>query len=183
MAEGDSAGQARGWFVQAAGKVWGPYPEARIQAFVAEGRVAAETLLGVAPEGPFHPAARHGRLSSLFGDPVEAHASPASPVAEAAPAYAPTPARPLLVWAGLKSQKPERFEQALAAHGPFVRIGADLWLVRARTGASALRNALTRRIGSDDALMVVEAPLEQAAWFNLAGDADRTMRQLWAAQG
>ena len=60
---------------------------------------------------------------------------------------------------------------------------ADLWLVRARTGASALRNALTRRIGSDDALMVVEAPLEQAAWFNLAGDADRTMRQLWAAQG
>ena len=84
MAEGDSAGQARGWFVQAAGKVWGPYPEARIQAFVAEGRVAAETLLGVAPEGPFHPAARHGRLSSLFGDPVEAHASPASPVAEGA---------------------------------------------------------------------------------------------------
>ena len=176
MAEGDSAGApARVWFVQAAGKVWGPYPDARIEAFVAEGRVAAETLLGTTAEGPFLPAARQARLHRLFGDVGLAAEAP-----EPAPA-APSAARALMVWAGLKSQAPERFEQAVAAHGPFVRIGADLWLVRSRLGPSALRNALTRRLGQADALMVVEAPLDQAAWFNLDGDADRTMRQLWAA--
>jgi hypothetical protein len=187
MAEGDSAGErTRVWFVQAAGKVWGPYPEARIEAFVAEGRVASETLLASAAQGPFHPAGHQAKLHRLFGDAVaEPAIEPARPAPEPAsyapaPAYAPGPAKALMVWAGLKSQRPERFEQAIAAHGPFVRVGSDLWLVRTRMGASALRNALTRRLDAADALMVVEAPLEQAAWFNLDGDADRTIRQLWA---
>ena len=171
--------QVRGWFVQAAGKVWGPYPEARIEAFVAEGRVAAETLLGTTAEGPFHPAARHARLLRLFSDAADAPEAPAAPT-EPAPSYALVQARPLMVWAGLKSQTPERFEQVVAAHGPFVRAGAGLWLVRTRMGPQALRNALTRRLGPDDSLMVLEASLDHAAWFNLDGDADRTLRLLWA---
>ncbi|HTK35043.1 MAG TPA: hypothetical protein VL358_07110 [Caulobacteraceae bacterium] len=181
MAEGDSSvDPPRVWFVQAAGKVWGPYPEARIEAFVAEGRVAAETLLAPAAEGPFHPAGRHGGLHRLFGDDPAVEEAAAAPEGQAAPAYAPQPARALMVWTGLKSQGPDRFEQALALHGPFVRIGADLWLVRTRLGPQALRNALTRRLDAADRLIVVEAPLDQVAWFNLDRDADRTLRQLWA---
>jgi hypothetical protein len=30
--------------------------------------------------------------------------------------------------------------------------------------------------------MVVDAPLGQAAWFNLDGETDRTLRQLWGAK-
>jgi hypothetical protein len=171
--------RARVWFVQAAGKVWGPYPETRIEAFVAEGRVAAETLLASAAEGPFHPAARQARLHRLFGD-VEP-AMDGTGFGAAAPAYAPGPARALMVWVGLKSQRAERFEQLIAAHGPFVRIGADLWLVRTRMAPPALRNALSRRLEATDTLMVMEAPLDQVAWFNLDGDTDRTLRQIWSA--
>ena len=182
MAEGDSVDPPRVWFVQAAGRVWGPYPDARIEDFVGEGRVAADTLMATSAEGPFHPAARQARLHRLFGDAAPAPGAPApvEAVPDRAGAHALGPARALMVWAGLKSQRPERFEQAVAAHGPFVRVGADLWLVRTRLSPPGLRNALTRRLDAADALMVVEAPLDQAAWFNLDGDADRTLRQLWA---
>jgi hypothetical protein len=179
MAEGESAVErTRLWFVQAGGSVWGPYPEARIEAFVAEGRVAAETMLAASPEGPFHPAAHQARLHRLFGDRATPEPLPPSQPEEARPVQGP--ARALMVWVGLKSQKPERFEQVVATHGPFVRVGSDLWLVRTRIGAAALRNALSRRLDASDTLMVIEAPIDQAAWFNLDGEADRTMRALWA---
>ncbi|HTI66240.1 MAG TPA: hypothetical protein VL460_01700 [Caulobacteraceae bacterium] len=167
------------WYVQAGGKVWGPYPEARIGAFVAEGRVAPETLMAPQAEGPFRPAARQARLHRLFGD-VEL-AGPDGPARPQAPEAASTlPVRPLLVWAALKSQRPDRFEALLGAYGPYVRVGPGLWLVRARVGPAGLRNAMTRRLDGGDALMVLDAPLDQAAWFNLDGAVDRTLRQLWA---
>lgn len=180
-----SAEPAGAWYVQAAGRVWGPYSQARLEAFVDEGRVAAETLVGPSAEGPFLPAVRQARLHRLFGD-AEPEAD--GPLAAALPSArqsprTPEPAgqpRPLLVWTALAGRA-ERLEEALAAHGPFVRIGPDLWLVRARLGPAPLRNALSRRLGPADRLMVVEAPLAQAAWFNIEGETDRTLRQLWLA--
>lgn len=169
------------WYVQAGGKVWGPYAYARVEAFVSEGRVAPETLMAPDAEGPFRPAARQARLHRLFGD-VEL-AAPEAPVpAEAAPVETGSqtaPARPLLVWAALKSQRPERFEQLLGAHGAFVRVGPGLWLVRARMAPAALRNVMTRRLDAGDALMVLDAPLDRAAWFNIDGETDKTLRQMW----
>ena len=60
------------------------------------------------------------------------------------------------------------------------RIRPGVWLLRAAMTPSALRNALSRRLGAADVLLVVEAPLAQAAWFNLDGEADRALRSLWA---
>ena len=93
------------------------------------------------------------------------------------------PVRALLVWAQLSSRSAQGFHAALAATGPGVAIRPGLWLVQARTGASSLRNLLSRRLGETDALMVVEAPLDQAAWFNLDPARDRELRRLWAASG
>jgi len=184
---GASAESASAWYVQAAGRVWGPYSQARLEAFVEEGRVAAETLVGLSAEGPFLPAARQARLHRLFGDVDPGQDGPLADVAPLAAARhaakAAEPAaqpRPLLVWAVLTGRV-EPFEAVLAAHGPFVRVGPDLWLVRARLGPAPLRNALSRRLTPADRLMVVEAPLAQAAWFNVEGETDRALRQLWLA--
>ena len=62
-------------------------------------------------------------------------------------------------------------------------IRPGLWLVQARTNASTLRNLLSRRLGEADALLVVEAPLEQAAWFNLEPARDRELRRMWTGAG
>ena len=193
------------WFIEAAGRVWGPYPEARLANFVAEGRVARETLVGPRPEGPFGPAVRQARLRGLFGetgpsgsDLDDTPAEPAQPTRlqprsqparEAAPeprvgrpaqtAAQPDPGRPLLVWTSLAGGRADRFEDVLDGVGPFARVQPGLWLVRSPLGPAALRNALTRRMQAGDSLMVVHASLDQAAWFNLDGETDRSLRQLW----
>jgi hypothetical protein len=169
------------WFIRAAGRVWGPYPEDRLSDFVGEGRVAAETLVGPTAEGPFAPAAHQARLFRLFGGASPDVADRGEPVS--APVGEPQPdmakAEPLLVLASLKSSRADVLESLIGAYGPFARIMPGLWLVRAKLGPAGLRNALTRRLQSEDRLMVMSAPMSHAAWFNLDSETDRTLRQLW----
>lgn len=154
------------WFIQAAGRVWGPYAEARLQGFVAEGRVTAGTRVASHPEGPFAPARERIELDALFG----------APRPEPAPSG---PLRSMLVWAELASTGVEPFEDELSAYGAQVAIRHGLWFVQTRLEPAALRNALSRGLRGDDALLVVEAPLNRTAWFNLGGAAERHLRHIW----
>ena len=219
------------WYVKAAGGVWGPYPETRVHAFVAEGRVGPETPLSPWLEGPFGPAAANAEFAALFqprrAPPPEPPqpaaavarsggaaqyataaqaalqaASPQSAVVQSAVAQSafvksamvqpvavqPQPAaleaaplRPLLVWAQLSARSSPGFQSALTSSGAGVTIRPGLWLVQGRMGAAALRNLLSRTLGDGDALLVVEASLDQAAWFNLDPARDRELRRLWSA--
>ena len=179
-----------GWYVEAAGRIWGPYPEDRIEVFIGEGRVAPETPLATDKAGPFTPADRCARFRPLFpkeDQRPEPSRPPRRPVETERPltlglgAPETEPPRPLLVWAQLAH--PQGFEAALGAYGPAVRIERELWLVRARSSPAALRNALSRRLEADDILMVVEAQLAQTAWFNLDDTTDRAVRRLWLGEG
>ncbi len=196
---------APGWFVEAAGQVWGPYSPVRLARFVAEGRVTPDSLVAVEIEGPFHPAGRWRSLAPLFQAPKRYHHQPApiveaepelqpTPTVQPKPATTPTPAprmdtpqpapspattRPLLVWAELASLSAEPFEALIARYGAVVAIRPTVWLVQARCDAAALRNALSRRLTGADALIIVHAPLDHAAWFNLDSAAERRLRQVW----
>jgi hypothetical protein len=196
---------AQAWFVQAAGRVWGPYSPVRLARFVAEGRVTPDSLVAADIKGPFHPAGRWRGLATLFHAQKPYHHQPA-PIAEPEPASRPAPTaqpkptptlarearpdptqvspsaaptRPLLVWADLESLSADQFEALLARYGAVVAIRPPVWLVQARCDAAALRNALSRRLTGADALIIVHAPLEQAAWFNLDSAAERGLRQVW----
>lgn len=127
---------------------------------------------------PASPAARVDRVaeSAPFATP-----QPAAPAA-AGSAAGLIAARPMVVWAALASLTPNRFESVLAAYGPYAAIRPGLWLVQARMSPAALRNALSRRLRTDDALLVLQTPLDQVAWFNLAPAAERELRQLWGGQ-
>lgn len=165
------------WYVQAADKVWGPYAHKRLKGFVGEGRLTAQSLVASQSSGPFGPAGRRRELQALF--PPEPALGPLGAETSRPQAGAAGAVHPLLVWAALASLAPTRFEALLAAYGPFLAIRPGLWLVRAGIGASPLRNALSRRLRSEDALLVVEAPLAGAAWFNLDGATERSLRQMW----
>ena len=97
-------------------------------------------------------------------------------------ATAEAPLRALLVWADLTSLDAAAFEAALAGQGMFVGVRPGVWLVRAAGDAATLRNALSRTLTGEDALLVVEAPVERAAWFNLDHEAEWNLRDLWGGK-
>ena len=180
------------WYVKAAGGVWGPYPEARLHTFVAEGRVTADTPVSPWAEGPF--AAASG--SAEFAERISAAKRPQARPSEPAPARSlvvqpqPQALRPapdtgptqaVLIWARVAEASAPKFLAELAALGHGITLQPGLWLVQARGGASTLRNRLSRSLGPTDTLLVVQAPLERAAWFNLDPTRDRQVRRLWAA--
>ncbi len=167
---------APAWWIEADGRVWGPYPADRLARFKAEGRLGAASLVADVAEGPFAPAALEPRLAALFPEAAAASAEPR----ERTPQPDKPPRRALLVIADLGQTPPESLEAALGAHGEWVRVRQGAWLVRAPDGAPALRNALSRRLRPGEALLAAEARCEDAAWFNLDGDTDRALRRLWA---
>jgi hypothetical protein len=195
------AGATPGWFVQAAGQVWGPYSAVRVARFVAEGRVTPDSFVSPQSEGPFHPAGRWRGLAHLFHAskpyqhqpaPVRSPETPPEPTVQPTPepklhkpqvSPSAAPTRPLLVWAELVSLSADQFEALLARHGAVVAIRPTVWLVQARRDPAALRNVLSRRLTGADALMIVHAPLDQAAWFNLDSAAERKLRQVWGGAG
>ena len=168
------------WWLSAQGRTYGPYDAGQLAGFAGEGRLAAGSLLGRSPGGPFVPAGEQAELRALFGS--QALAGPVAENEASEPAD-PTRDRPLLVLASAREMRPEAFEALLAQFGPTVRIKGSLWLCRAPISAAALRNALTRRLGAQDFLFVVEADLADAAWFNVDGEVDRALRRLWAQAG
>jgi hypothetical protein len=129
--------------------------------------------------GPASLAAKVGRIAEAGPLAAPEAVAPAAPVG---PGAALAPARPMVVWAALASLTPNRFESVLAAYGPYAAIRPGLWLVQARMSPAALRNALSRRLRTEDALLVLQTPLDQVAWFNLAPAAERDLRQLWGGQ-
>ena len=158
------------WWIAAQGRTWGPYPAGRLAAFRDQGRLGPQSLLAREEAGPFAPAADTPELAELFAV-AEAEEEPVS----AAPA-----SRPLLVLTDAPAAEISALEAALGGHGEAVRVRPGLWLVRAWEGAPSLRNALSRRLRGDAMLLVVEASLPDAAWFNLDGETDRALRRLWA---
>ena len=164
------------WWLKAGDRIYGAYALPDLADYLRQGRLAGSSLLGDDPEGPFAPAATWPALARLF-EPTREAVVPSRETQPEAPS--PAAARPLLVLAALRDTAPETVEAALLTFGPCIRVKGALWLSRARLPAAGLRNALSRRLGPAEFLLVVEADLTSAAWFNLDGDIDRALRRLW----
>jgi hypothetical protein len=90
----------RRWYVEAAGKIWGPYADDRLVAFADEGRIGVSTLVAVSPEGPFRPAAQLPELADLFPgvepprpapEPIPLRLEPTQPFGQRTAATEPAP--------------------------------------------------------------------------------------------
>ncbi|MGC1302023.1 MAG: hypothetical protein WA840_06585, partial [Caulobacteraceae bacterium] len=90
MAAPSSAPVSHLWYVQASGQVWGPYAEARVAAFVAEGRLSAATPVSPWSEGPFTVAGHTPEFAALLR-PAPSRARPDQARPPAAPPEIPAP--------------------------------------------------------------------------------------------
>ena len=134
--------------------------------------MADYTLVSVERNGSWKPAADVEILASWIEDSRK--------VSQAA-ASTEDPAN-LIVVTEVKSGVTDAVASVLRRYGDVADIVPGVWLVRARTTASALRNDLSHLLDRDDKLFVVDASRDRSAWFNFASDVDTRVRGLWRGE-
>ena len=160
------------WFVKVEGRVYGPYTGAQMRAFIAEGRVAAHSIVSDERDGEFVSASATPQLKAWLD---EARRAPT----EKRPLPADAKTANFIISAELAEDSRNAFAAALAEFGDVQPISPSLWIMRGAASAAHLRNELSHLLGKDEKLLVVDASRDRSAWFNLGRDADQRIRDLW----
>tara|TARA_R110002073_G_scaffold117697_3_gene256327 strand:+ start:853 stop:1371 length:519 start_codon:yes stop_codon:yes gene_type:complete len=164
-------GTTKTWFVKVDGRVYGPYTQAQMRAFVQEGRVAAHSLVSIERDGGWKPAVEIEILRGWL-DAARGAANDRSGQSGRASNF--------IIVAEIQSESSQAFESALSHFGDETRIVDGVWLLRSASTASTLRNELSHLLDRDDSLFIVDATRDRTAWFNLGDVVDQRIRDLWS---
>ena len=179
------------WMVSVSGRAYGPYTDAQMAAFAAEGRLAPQSLIARTDEPLFRPAGEEPALAAFFTS------APATPIgAEPAPRADAKPAgmfgrakdensksgEPALivVIADMKSRSIVGLEEEIYRLGQACPLLPQIWLLRTEQSVNAVRNHLVQQLGKLDVLFVVDATNNKAAWFNFGPEAEARIRRIWS---
>jgi hypothetical protein len=183
------------WIVNVAGRAYGPYTDAQMQAFASEGRLAPQSLVARNGETDFRPAGDEPALAALFGFAKQAAPEPAKPVATVTPikpaetpstfgqkddATKPGERAHVIIIADMKSRSIDGLEEEIFKLGPAFAFLPQAWLLSTELPVNAIRNLLVQQLGKLDVLFVVDATRDKAAWFNFGPEADTRIRRNWA---
>ncbi len=197
------------WVLDVGGRIYGPYTGHALKEYVAEGRVAAHSVVArtgrPAGEEVWMPAADDPALGRLFmDDAIDDMPAEAAPVRHDAPNPSPQPdpraderhvtygsrkgqvdrrKQPgsfnLVIVTDIKSRSSGPVEDTILSLGPAFKLSANAWVVHTPSGAPEVVNVLTRHLGSADRLFVVDATRNRTAWFNMGPETDAKIRQVW----
>ena len=178
------------WIVSVAGRAYGPYTPAQMQAFASEGRLAPQSLVACNGETQFRPAAEDPALASLFAPARHVAAEPApTPVtpSDSASSFGrqedaakPGERAHVVIIADMKSRSIDGLEEEIYKLGPAFAFLPQAWLLSTELSVNAVRNLLVQQLGKLDVLFVVDATRDKAAWFNFGPEADTRVRRLWS---
>lgn len=178
------------WIVNVGGRPYGPYTEAQMAAFAAEGRLAPHSLVACTGETDFRAAAMEPALAPLF-----AARTPPAPEP-----YSPPPARTesssvfgrskdegqklgepahIVIIADMKSRSINGLEEEIYKLGQACLLLPQVWLLRTDQSVNSVRNLLVQQLGKLDVLFVVDATNNKAAWFNFGPEAEARIRRIW----
>ena len=176
---------AESWTISAGGQVYGPYSLAQMQAFHAEKRLAAHSMIARAGEQQFHHANEDPEFAPLFQPeaPAQPAASPAAPGrfgarAETEMAGA-TPGHFVIV-AEMKSRSVAGLEEEIFSLGTAHQFGPNAWVLSSHASINAVRTALVQKLGKTDTLFIVDSVHDKVAWFNFGPETDARIRKMWS---
>ncbi|HTQ14976.1 MAG TPA: DUF4339 domain-containing protein [Rhizomicrobium sp.] len=175
------------WFVNVQGRAYGPYTEAQMEGFVAEGRLAAHSLITRAGETEFRMAGDEACFAPLFqqhkakAESLQAAAAPAAqPNFGRGDAETGEPERShFVIVADMKSRSAQGLEEEIFNLGSAHAILPQTWILATEQPINAVRNLLVQKLGKLDVLFVVDATHNKAAWFNFGPEADSRIRRIW----
>ncbi len=156
------------WFIKVRDTVYGPYSEARMAAFVSEGRLSGRSMVCATNDGEFHAASEEPGLEAYLN---QNNASKATD--------RPAAHRRFVIFAQIDDESRGVFLQKLAGFGVAIEAMPNVWLLNAQARADGLRNAMSQVLGSQDSLFIADASKGSSAWFNIGQDADGRIRQFW----
>lgn len=191
------------WLLKYDERIYGPYTRAAMESYIAEGRIAARSI--IAPEGTlpgsdaWREAAATAEFSSFFqGIPVTV--TPRSDAQASGPAKAPAPAERRTSYGPEKGQidrrrQPETsnfiividvkaryagpLEQAIMSLGPAYKLAPNVWCVNAEATAPGLLNSLSQHIGKTDSMFIVDATRDRSVWLNIGPESEAKIRRVW----
>jgi hypothetical protein len=176
--------------VSVSGRAYGPYTDAQMAAFAAEGRLAPQSLIARSTEATFHPAGEEPALAAFFTPAITAAPIAAEPRNEAKPANMFGRGKEdgqksgelshVVVIADMKSRSIVGLEEEIYRLGQACPLLPQIWLLRTDQSVNAVRNHLVQQLGKLDVLFVVDATNDKAAWFNFGPEAEARIRRMWS---
>jgi hypothetical protein len=179
------------WMVNVEGRAYGPYTDAQMASFAAEGRLAPQSLVARQGETEFHQAGDDTGLAKLFfgvgpkptiSQQVQAASEPRFGSAFGKREEQEGERAQLVVFADMKSRSISGLEEEIHKLGQAFSVMPQVWLLRTGKSANAVRNQLVQQLGKLDVLFVVDAANNKAAWFNYGPEAEARIRRIWSRE-
>lgn len=175
------------WTISVGGRVYGPYSFEQMQSFHGEGRLADHSLVARAGEDQFHAANEDPAFAAFF----VASQAPA-PEVTAAPSAVPhkfgtdveTSGERIhyVIIADMKSRSITGIEEEIFKLGQAHRFMPQAWILSSEVSINTIRHALVQKLGKIDALFIVDAAHDKAAWFNFGPENDSRVRRMWTRE-
>src|SRR5262249_31886622 len=179
------------WTISVAGRSYGPYTAQQMQGFVAEGRLAPQSLVARGHENQYRAASEDATLAAFFRPAAPAQPKPAQFFTaegnqdvqsfgrhqddEAASGQRTH----FIIVADMKSRSISGLEEEIFNLGPAVPIMPQAWLLASDMAINAIRQTLVQKLGKLDMLFIADASHDKAAWFNFGPEADSRIRRIW----
>lgn len=155
------------WFVQVAGKPYGPYSADQMSRFIDQGRITGMSQVATTPVGPWSPAHETALSALLY------------PTSDTATQTQTTGLANILAY--IEQNTPGRLDAALGALGIYVAVTPQIYLLRTTATVSRARTVLAMAMGPYDRFLLVDATRNRAAWQNMGPEAEAGFRAVWNA--
>jgi hypothetical protein len=176
--------------VSVEGRAYGPYTDAQMAAFAAEGRLAPQSLIARSGEQTFRPAGEEAALAGCFGRaPADAPRtsqtfSRSGAVFGRIKEEAKSSGEPghIVIIADAKARAVTGLQDEIFKLGTACSLLPQIWLLQTDKSVNEVRNVLVQQLSTVDVLFVVDATNNKAAWFNFSPEAEARIRRVWSGE-
>lgn len=153
------------WKVRVGEKVYGPFTLRQMKVFVAEGRVAAHTLVSQHEASSFRQAVEYGVFAEAISR-AEAQKETALP-------------SNYLIVTQIAETTSAPATSILNALGRFIEVAPGVFILRSKVRIGKVRALMDTICESRDRLIIVDASHNRLAWLGLGPETDIHIRAVW----
>lgn len=189
--DGDGRMLADGhWSLKYGDDVYGPYTYEAMEGYIAEGRVAAHSV--IAPTGSEDwQEARNVTIFAAFFDEERANVTASTPshprdretVYGSKKGQIDRRKRPdtsnFIIITDIKSRHGATLEQTIMSLGSALKVANNAWVINCAGTAPGILNQLSKVVSKQDGLFVADATRDRTAWFNFGPETDAKIRRVW----